>query len=168
MAYSEADVIAAVQAYTPLSVQSKAQSEASPATGTTNKLLYASASRTQGNFSLYYAQAVRQLDKDLVRHNLQLEDAEKPMALAYLIWDLGIKKFPDWEAQTVSPGGTESVTRAKPGITSAKAAYLDMLKGSKRNVAATPEVGHVDDYTNYPEDMHPCPIDHERLAGDYY
>jgi hypothetical protein len=67
-------------------------------------------------------------------------DLEKPTALAYLIWDRGIRKFPDWEAQTVSPGGTESVTRAKPGITSAMASYLDLLKGSKKNVCSTPKV----------------------------
>jgi hypothetical protein len=166
LAYTEAEVIAAVEGFTPLSVQTTAQATASPATNTKAKLLYNSASRTQGNFSLFYAQAIRDLARDLGRLNLQMLDAEKPTALAYLIWDLGIKKFPDWEAQTVSPGGTESVTRAKPGTTSAKAAYLDLLKGSKKNVSSTPAVGVTDDYTNYPEEMHPSPINHVRLAGD--
>lgn len=161
-----ADIIDAIEALTPLSVQD--YDEYIAGTNTTAKILYNSASRTQGNFSIFYAQAVRVLARDLTRHNLQLSSEEQPIALAYLIWDLAIKKFPDWEAQTVSPGGSESVTRAKPGQTSAKAAYLDILKGSKRRVGTTPEIGHLDDYTNYPENMHPCPIDHERLAGDDY
>lgn len=165
LAYTEADVIAAVQANTPLSVQTTAQAATTPATNTTARLLYNSASRTQGNFTRYYAQAVRQLAKDLNRFNLQIEDAEKPEALAYLIWDFFIKKFPDWEAQNISLGSSESVTRAKPGTTSAKAAYMDFLRGAKRSVASTPAVGEVDDYTNYPENMHPSPIGGTRLAG---
>lgn len=165
---SDEMIIEALEAATPLSCQTPSQANAATEENTTAKLLYNSASRTQGNFSIFYAQARRILASDLVRHNLQMTDEEKPLAYAYLIWDLAIKKFPDWEAQTVSPGGSESVTRAKPGQTSAKAAYLDILKGSKRRVGTTPEIGHLDDYTNYPENMHPCPIDHERLAGDDY
>ncbi len=163
MAYTEDNVIAAVEALTPLSVQTSAQATA--VENTKAKLLHNSASRTQGNFTIFYAQAVRTLTRDLARHNLKMDDAEKPTALAYLIWDIGIKKFPDWEAQTVSPGGSESVTRARPGITSGMAAYLDILKGSKKNVASTPAVKNTDDYENYPENMHPSPIDHTRLSG---
>lgn len=159
-----ADIVDAIEAFTPLSVQSLAEYTAG--TNTTAKLLYNSGSRTQGNFTLFYAQALRALNKDLERHGLSITDEEKPVALAYLIWDLGIKKFPEWDAETVSPGGTESVTRAKPGVTSARAAYLDILKFIKRTVGTTPTIGTVDDYTNYPESMHPCPIDHEMLAGD--
>lgn len=159
-----ADIIAAIEAFTPLSVQSYAEYVAG--TNTTAKLLYNAGSRTQGNFSLFYAQALRTLTKDQAKYGLQLTTEEQPVALAYLIWDLGIKKFPDWDAKTVSPGGTESVTRNKPGVTSARAAYLDTLKGIKRSMATIPTIGDVDDYTNYPEDMHPCPIGHERISGD--
>ena len=61
----EASVIAAIEGFTPLSVQTSAQATA--VTNTTARLLYNAASRTQGNFSLFYAQAKRDVIRDLAR-----------------------------------------------------------------------------------------------------
>jgi len=150
----EHEVIAAVEAFTPLSVQTSEQ-----ATNTQNtkaRLLYNAASRTQGNFTLFFSQAKRDLERDLARYNLRMPDEDKPIAIAYLIWHLGIKKFPDWEAQSLSLGGGESISRT-PGVTSAKAAYMELLKGSRRNIITTPHIGITDDSRYYPTDMNPSP-----------
>jgi len=160
---TEGDVIAAIEGFTPLSVQTSAQATA--VSNTKARLLYATAARTQGNFSLFYAQAQRDLARDLVRLNISLPDAEKPLAYAYLVWHYGIKKFPDWEATSVSSGG-ESVSRDKAGMTSAKVAYLELLKGSKKANQSIPEIGTMDDYTNYDERLKPANIEQEQLAGD--
>lgn len=161
--YTEQDVIEAVRAFTPLSVQSK--EEALAGQNTDAKLLYDSSSRTQGNFSLFYTIAARRLELDVARYGVQLSDEEKAQAIAYLIWDLAVKKFPEWDARTVSLGESESVTRGTPGRTSAFNAYLDLLR-SQRKRTYTAKVGDVDDYTNYPTSMHPAPIGTFRLSGD--
>jgi len=160
---TEADVIAAIEGFTPLSVQTSAQATA--VTNTKARLLYNAASRTQGNFSLYYAQAQRDLVHDLVRFNIVLPDVDKALAYAYLIWHYGIKKFPDWEAKSVSSSG-ESVSREKAGMTSAKAAYMELLRGSKKANQNTPEIGTMDDYANYDERLNPANLAQEQLAGD--
>ncbi len=51
MAISEANAIAAIQALTSFSVQTSA--EATAVTNTTANILYATASRTQGNFTVF-------------------------------------------------------------------------------------------------------------------
>jgi len=159
----EAATIAAIEAFTPLSVQTAAQAEA--VTNKNARLLYSSATRTQGNFSLFYAQALRDLARDLVRFNILLTDYDKVLACAYLVWHYGIKKFPDWETQSVSSGG-ESVNRGKAGVTSAWAAYMGLLKGSKKANQSTPKIGTMDDYANYDDRLKPANIEQEQLAGD--
>jgi len=159
----EENVIAAIEAFTPLSVQTSAQATA--VTNTKARLLYATAARTQGNFSLFYAQAQRDLARDLVKRNISLPDEDKILAYAYLIWNYGIKKFPDWEAKSVSSGG-ESVSRDKAGMTSAMAAYTELLKGSKKANQSVPVIGTMDDYANYDERLKPANIEQEQLAGD--
>jgi hypothetical protein len=147
-------VIAAVEGFTPLSVQTSAQATA--VTNTTARLLYASATRTQGNFSLFYAQAQRDLAQDLVHYNLTLDADDTITALAYLVWHRGIMKFPSWDAASVSLGG-DSESR-KPGTTSAMTAYMGLIKRSKKANAIAPTIGKVDDYTNYDERLHPANI----------
>jgi hypothetical protein len=159
----EDNVIAAIEGFTPLSVQTSAQATA--VTNTKARLLYASATRTQGNFSLFYAQAKRDLARDLIRLNVLLPDADNVLALAYLIWHYGIKKFPDWSAKSVSSGG-DSVSREKAGMTDAKAAYMELLKGSKKANQSIPEIGTMDDYANYDERLKPANLAQEQLAGD--
>jgi hypothetical protein len=163
MTYSEHDVIEAVRAFTPLSVQSREESEAGE--NRTAKLLYNSSSRTQGNFSLYLLEAELRLKQDLARYGVSLTDRQTAVALAYLIWDLAIKKFPEWDAKTVSLGESESVTRNTPGRTSAFSAYIDLLRSQKRRGGYTNTIGDVDDFTNYPASMHPAPLGSVRLSG---
>ncbi|MCX8207986.1 MAG: hypothetical protein N3G75_09215, partial [Methanothrix sp.] len=97
---------------------------------------------------------------------IRLSDQQAAVALAYLIWDLAIKKFPEWDAKTVSLGESESVTRNTPGRSSAFNAYIDLLRSQKRTSAYTARVGDVDDYAHYPSSMHPAPLGNIRLSGE--
>ena len=160
---SEADVIAAIEGFTPLSVQTSAQATA--LTNTTARLLYSTASRTQGNFSLFYSQAKRDIIKDQVRLNVTVPDADMALALAYLIWDYGMKRFPDWSAKSVSTSG-DSVSRDKPGVTDARAAYIQLLKGSKKGNQSTPTIGKRDDALYYDERLRPANIDPGYIPED--
>ena len=155
---SEADVIAGVEGFTPLSVQTATQAGTAPATNTQARLLYASSSRTQGNFSLFYAQAKRDVIRDQARFNVTIQDEDMALALAYLIWMYGIKKFPDWSAVSVNSGG-DSVNRGKAGVTDARMAYMQLLKGSKKANQSTPRIGKVADAEYYDERLRLANID---------
>ena len=157
----EDNVIAAVEGFTPLSVQTSAQATA--VTNTTARLLYATATRTQGNFSLFYAQAKRDLAQDLVHYNLTLDDDDTITALAYLVWHRAIMKFPSWDAASVSLGG-DSESR-KPGTTSAMTAYMQLLKGSKRYNRTPPTIGKVDDATYYDDRLNPANLNPEGVPN---
>ena len=93
MAVSESNVITNVAALTAYSVQTKAQSEASPATGTDSSILYASQSRTQGNFGTFYALAAADVTEDLLRTGKTGSDAWKEKAIAYLVGDYMARKI---------------------------------------------------------------------------
>ncbi len=155
MPLTEDIVIDAIRAFTPLSVQSR--EEAAAGENTTAQLLYSSSSRTQGNFSMFYRIASRKLEKDIARYGVPLSDDEQAQAIAYLIWDLAIKKFPDWDAKEVSIG-SERVSRSRPGVSSALAAYQDLLRSRSTWGTFTADIGLVDDFANYPQSMHPAPM----------
>ena len=127
MAVSESNVITNVAALTAYSVQTKAQSEASPATGTDSSILYATASRTQGNFGVFYAIATDALTNDIARLGLSPTDAQKEKALAYYVAGLQQQKDPDAFAKSVSFEGY-SVSRGE-GPTGYMAAYNALLAG---------------------------------------
>lgn len=120
---SESDIIAAIEGFTPLSVQTSAQ--ATTAANTNARLLYATATRTQGNFSLFYGQAQRDLVRDQVRLNVRLPDEDKALAYAYLIWHYGIMKFPSWDAASVSLGG-DSESR-NPGRNAKVSIWVELV-----------------------------------------
>jgi hypothetical protein len=162
---SEADVIAGVEGFTPLSVQTATQAGTAPATNTQARLLYASSSRTQGNFSLFYAQAKRDVIRDQARFNVTIQDEDMALALAYLIWMYGIKKFPDWSAVSVNSGG-DSVSRDKAGVTDARMAYMQLLKGSKKANQSTPRIGKVADAEYYDERLRLANIDPGYIPED--
>ena len=127
MAVSESNVITNVAALTAYSIQTKAQSEASPATGTDSNILYNSASRTQGSFSVFYAIATDALTNDIARLGLSPTDAQKEKALALYVAGLQQQKDPDAFAKSVSFEGY-SVSRAD-GPTGYMAAYNALLAG---------------------------------------
>lgn len=160
---TEADVIAAIEGFTSLSVQTTAQATA--LTNTKARLLFNAASRTQGNFSLFYSQAKRDVIRDQVRLNVTVPDADMALALAYLIWDYGMKRFPDWSAKSVNSGG-DSVSRDKAGVTDARMAYLQLLKGSKKTNQGTPTIGKVADAEYYDERLRPANIDPGYIPED--
>jgi hypothetical protein len=153
----------AVVAGDEASVQTAVQATA--LTNTTARLLYSTASRTQGNFSLFYAQALRDIVRDQVRLNVTIPDEDMALALAYLIWDYGMKRFPDWSAKSVSTSG-DSVSRDKPGITDARMAYLQLLKGSKKRNQSIPAIGKVADAEYYDERLRPANIDPGYIPED--
>lgn len=159
----EASVIAAIEGFTPLSVQTSAQATA--VTNTTARLLYNAASRTQGNFSLFYQQAKRDVIRDQARLNVTIPDEDMAIALAYLIWDYGMKRFPDWSAKAVSTSG-DSVSRDKAGITDARVAYMQLLKGSKKANQSTPRIGKVADAEYYDERLRLANIDPGYIPED--
>ena len=160
---SEADVIAAIEGFTPLSVQTSAQATA--VTNASARLLYNAASRTQGNFSLFYQQAKRDVIRDQARLNVTIPDEDMALALAYLIWHRGIMKFPDWSALSVNSGG-DSVNRGKAGMTDAKVAYLELLKGTKKTNQSTPTIGKVADAEYYDDRLRPANIDPGYIPED--
>lgn len=160
---TESAVIAAIEAFTPLSVQTSAQATA--LTNTTARLLYNAASRTQGNFSLFYAQALRDIVRDQARLNVTIHADDLSLALAYLIWDRGIMKFPDWAALSVNSGG-DSVNRGKSGMTDARAAYLQLLKGTKKGNQSIPTIGKVADAEYYDSRLRPANIDPGYIPED--
>jgi hypothetical protein len=160
---TEADVIAAIEGFTPLSVQTTAQATALQ--NTKARLLFNAATRTQGNFSLFYSQAKRDVIKDQVRLNVTIPDGDMALALAYLIWDHTQKKFPDWSAKSVNSGG-DSVSRDKAGITDARMAYLQLLKGAKKGNQSTPEIGKIADAEYYDSRLRPANIDPGYIPED--
>ena len=128
MAVSESNVITNVAALTAYSVQTKAQSEASPATGTDSSILYASQSRTQGNFGTFYALAAADVTEDLLRTGKTGSDAWKEKAIAYLVGDYMARKDPDWAAKSVSfEGYSVSRDSTKTGYRLAYEALLEAL-----------------------------------------
>ena len=160
---TEADVIAAIEGFTPLSVQTSAQATA--LTNTTARLLYNAASRTQGNFSLFYSQAKRDVIRDQVRLNVTIPDEDMALALAYLIWGYGIKKFPDWSAVSVNSGG-DSVNRGKAGMNDAQIAYMQLLKGAKKGNQSIPIIGKIADAEYFDERLRPANIDPGYIPED--
>jgi len=163
----EDDVISAIEAFTPLSVQTSAQD--AEGTDTDKKLLYNSASENQGNFRMFYLQAQRDLPTYLNKLGFTLAAADQPRAMAYLIWHYMIMKFPEWNAQSYSPGGTESVTRFATGKTSALAAFETFVAQCATSSTASttlPTIGKVDDFTNYDQRLAPSPLGPYSIEGD--
>lgn len=128
MAVSESNVITNVAALTAYSIQTKAQSEVTPTpTGADSNILYNSASRTQGSFSVFYAIATDALTNDIARLGLSPTDAQKEKALALYVAGLQSQKDPDAFAKSVSFEGY-SVSRGD-GPTGYMAAYSALLSG---------------------------------------
>lgn len=169
MAVSESNVITNVAALTAYSVQTKAQSEASPATGTDSSILYASQSRTQGNFGTFYALAAADVTEDLLRTGKTGSDAWKEKAIAYLVGDYMARKDPDWGANSVSfegysvnRGGYGGQKVPKTGYRMAYEALLDSLALSDSDpFGDQDEDGIVEtrDSENYPDSWRLSGID---------
>jgi hypothetical protein len=126
-------VIAAIQAQTSFSVQTPA--EAIAGTNLTANILYDTASRKQGNFTVFLTMAEDQLDKDLLQiGKTTVTDAQKEKALAYLIASYQEAKDPDIFANSVSFGGY-SVSRSNgPGYLAAYRSFLDSLPATNSNI----------------------------------
>jgi hypothetical protein len=150
---SEANVIAAIQSLTAFSIQSA--SEAGAGTNTTANILYATSSRTQGNYSIFYAIALSQLTEDLTRVAKTATDAQKEKALAYLIADLQEKKDPDVLAKSVSFDGYSVSRDGMTGSMKAYCAFLDGLpladSGAIAALQDSDGLIHVRDHDNYPD-----------------
>jgi hypothetical protein len=150
---SEANIVAAIQALTAFSVQTAA--EAGAGTNTTANILHSSASRTQGNFDLFYAIALSQLTEDLTRISKTATDAQKEKAIAYLIADLQEKKDPDVLAKSVSFDGYSVSRDGATGSMKAYCAFLDGLPLADSGAIAALQdddgLIHVRDHDNYPE-----------------
>ncbi len=106
MAITDADVIESLQILTSVeSVQTEAQSEATPEEGTTSDLLYA-------EFSELLDQAEEELQNDLIRLNLSaVADVTTKRALAYLIADYIQVGQPEWNAAKVQYNQDSSISR---------------------------------------------------------
>lgn len=153
---SEANIIAAIQAQTAFSVQTSA--EATALTNTTANILHATASRKQGNFTVFLAIAQDQLTKDLLTRGKAATDAQKEKALAYLIGDLQEKKDPDWSARSVSFGGysvgrNTGASGLGATVTGNMQSYLSLLDGLPLtdSGAISDDVVQTTDHTEYPD-----------------
>lgn len=122
----DTDIIAAIQALTAYSVQSAAEDTAG--TNTDASILYDTASRTQGNYTIFKAIASAKVAEDLLRAGKTASDAWTYRAYALIIADQQAKKDPDWAAKSVSFEGY-SVSRGdtKTGYMLAYDAMLDAL-----------------------------------------
>ena len=149
MTLTEGDIVNAIQDYTYLSVQSKAESETIPATNTSANILYASRSRRQGNFSAFYAMATVQIATDEISYNVTLVDGYKAMAYAYLIQYYFERKFKDWNAKSISSGGDSISRDGGSGGSGAWISYLDVFERASANAIDSTIERHTD-HTNYP------------------
>lgn len=127
---ADADIIAAIQALTAYSVQTAAEDTAG--TNLTASILYDTASRTQGNYSIFKLIATAKVTEDLLRAGKTATDAWKYRAYALLVADQQAKKDPDWAANSVSFEGYSvsrgnSSTGPKTGYMMAYESLLDAL-----------------------------------------
>lgn len=122
----DTDIMAAIAALTAYSVQSAAEDTAG--TNTTASILYDTATRTQGNYTIFKAIAAAKVTEDLLRAGKTATDAWKYRAYALLIADQQAKKDPDWAAKSVSfEGYSVSRGETKTGYMLAYDAMLDAL-----------------------------------------
>lgn len=169
MAVVEADVITAVNAFTYLSCQTAA--EATAGMNTTANLLYASQSRNQGNFSLFYALAQAQATADQAAKGITLSDEYLKIAYVYLIGYYYETKFKDSLAKSVSQG-SDSVTRDGSSflkrynelIASYKSGQSGGTTGGLTSTDLT--MDRVNDYTNYPDTWRDLQIDPPAIDFD--
>lgn len=125
MTVSDTNIILAIQALSPFSIQTNA--EATAGTNTTANILYATASRKQGCYTVFKAMAIDQLTKDLLQIGKTATEAQQEKAIALLCSSFQEAKDPDIFANSVSFGGY-SVSRSNgPGYLAAYRAFLDSL-----------------------------------------
>jgi hypothetical protein len=148
MAISEANVEAAITALTPFSIQTS--TEAGTSTNLTANILHATASRKQGNFTVFLAMAEDQLTKDLLLIGKLPSDIQKEKALAYLIASYQEAKDPDIFAKSVSFGGYSVSRDNGPGYLSAYRSFLESLP-LVNSGAISDEIEHTRDHDEYPD-----------------
>ena len=149
----EGDTIQAVSDRTCFSIQTS--TEASAGTNTTANILYTTSTRTQGNFSNFYLEAIDTFAEDLLRVGKIASDVQKARAYAYLIGDMQEKKDPDSVVQSVSVPGY-SVSRT-PDVTGYYLMYKQFLR-SLPIIDVTPDsvegdAEHVAVSEYYPDDF---------------
>ena len=125
MAVSDAGIVLAIQALTSYSVQTSA--EATAGTNTTANILYSTAAKKQGCYTVFKAIAEAQVTEDLARQGKTATDAWQEKAIAYLIADLQKKKDPDWAARSVAYDSM-SFSYGDDGLTGYMKAYKSMLE----------------------------------------
>jgi hypothetical protein len=159
---SEADVIAAVEAFNFFSVQTAAQASAS--SGTEKSFLYNTASEQQGNFSLFSDEAEEQLSHDLTAKGIALTESQTKRAYAYLIQHYYEMKFKDYNATDINLNN-DLVKRPVGYVTSGWSAYSGLLSDVRRatsGIIDTTLNKHTDE-TNYPDNWRDVPEDAEVL-----
>lgn len=145
------DIVNAIEDFTYLSCQTKAESEATPAKNTSANILYKSSSRRQGNLTSYFAVASVQISNDESIYGITLDDDLRKMAYAYLCQFYFERKFKDWNAKSIR-SGDDSVTR-ESGLAGNGAwlNYLDVFERASSGSLDSSIERHTD-YTNYPEE----------------
>ncbi|MFA5691956.1 MAG: hypothetical protein WC918_09990, partial [Bacteroidales bacterium] len=103
MTVSEADAITATTAYSQLTVQTSEQSSAS--TNTNANILYSSQSEIQGNWTLFYEDALERIGKDETFYNVSLTDIETKKAIAYLVEHYFYQRLKDFDADEITNEG---------------------------------------------------------------
>jgi len=126
----EQAVIDAVEALTMFSVQDSLDEENEE--NTDASILYNSASRLQGNFSIFFEIAQNKLNGDLSSRGSVATIPQQIHAIALWIGALQERKDPDWIANSVSIADYSfSKDKDKTGYEQAYQAYLDDIIGTE-------------------------------------
>jgi hypothetical protein len=155
---SVSDIVAAVKAFTFLSVQSV--TEASTASNMEAALLYNDSSEQQGNFTLFYLEAQTQLAADLAAKSIALNALQTRRAYAYLIQHFYEMKFKDWNATDINLNN-DLVKRPVGYLTSGWSAYSGLLSDVRRATSGAMDttITKHNDETNFPDDWRDIPED---------
>jgi len=157
MTVSEADAITATTAYSQLTVQTSEQSSAS--TNTNANILYNSQSEIQGNWTLFYADALERIGKDELFYNVSLTDIETKKAIAYLVEHYFYQRLKDFDADEITNEGYKIKRNPGRASTSALNKYNELMAFAASYVDRVSTGTHPDTYIetadnpteNYPD-----------------
>lgn len=157
MTVSEADAITATTAYSQLTVQTSAESSGS--TNTNANILYSSQSAIQGNWTLFYADALERIGKDELFYNVSLTDIETKKAIAYLVEHYFYQRLKDFDADEITNEGYKIKRNPGRASTSALNKYNELMAFAASYVDRVSTGTHPDTYIetadnpteNYPD-----------------
>ncbi len=153
----ESAYIAATRAYAQLTVQTAAEDAAG--TNTNANILYDSQSEIQGNWTLFYADALERIGKDETFYNVSLTTIETKKAIAYLVEHYFYQRLKDFDADEITNEGYKIKRNPGRASTSALNKYNELMAFAASYVDRVSTGTHPDTYIetadnpteNYPD-----------------